>query len=416
MRRSCAFPPFVALAVVTLVTTACMRFAANYPTAHLASHRPDLPVPTGYEYRKTASPATLERQSISADGQHETYALTLPSVGDNGQRQLLVTAQYLKAKTPGKKKLVIVVPIYGSITFASKMMARQLVEWQKQDTNVLLIQDANEIFDGDIERAPIMITEAELLQGVQRCVTRFRHVVIAIRRLIDWAETVDEIDAARIGVVDFSIGASVANVAMGVDARIAAGAFVLPSTKLHEIFAYGRVPRWQESIDRVRANLKLTPGELARKVEPILRSIDPIYFSKSIDPTRVLLIEAAQDRFVPAQARKLHWEALGRPRLIRIDYDHKAALLLSMTFLSRNFEGEDGPGGADRAGGRRRNIRLTLEELTAVRSRVEGTAIVRTSHCSPAVAALLKKLDIRPRSRPAPHGDSLKRRIQRCST
>ena len=337
MRRSCAFPPFVALAVVTLVTTACMRFAPNYPTSHLASQRPDLPVPTGYEYRKTASHATLERQSVSGDGQYETYALTLPSVEDNGQGQPLVTAQYLKAKTPGKKKLVIVVPIYGSISFASKMMARQLVEWQKQDTNVVLIQDGNEIFDGDIQRAPIVITEAELLQGVQQCVTRFRQVVIAIRRLVDWAETMDEIDAARIGVVGFSIGASVANVAMGVDARIAAGAFVLTSTRLHEILAYGHVPRWQESIDRVRANLKLTPGEFARKVEPILRSIDPLYFSTSIDPARVLLIEAAQDSFVPAQARKLHWEALGRPQLIRIDYDHKAALLLSMTFLSRNF-------------------------------------------------------------------------------
>jgi dienelactone hydrolase len=314
-----------------------MRFAPNYPTTDLATLRPDLPVPTGYEYRKTASPATLERQSISADGQYETYALTLPSMGDNGQGQRLDTAEYLKAKTPGKKKLVIVVPIYGSISFASKMMARQLIETQKQDTNVLLIQDANEIFDGDIERAPIVNTEADLLQGVQRCVARFRHVAIVIRRLIDWAETADEIDAARIGVVGFSIGASVANVTMGVDARIAAGAFVLPSTKLHEILAYGHVPHWQESIDRVRANLNLTPDEFARKVEPILRSIDPLYFSKTIDPTRVLLIEAAQDSYVPAQARKLHWEALGRPQLIRIDYDHKAALLLSMTFLSRNF-------------------------------------------------------------------------------
>ena len=145
-----------------------MRFAPNYPTTHLAAHRPDLPVPTGYEYRKTASPATLERQSISADGRYETYVLTLPSVGDNGQGQLPVTAQYLKSTTPGKKKLVIVVPIYGSVSFASTMMARQLIEWQKQDTNVLLIQDENEIFDGDIERAPIMTTEAELLQGVQR--------------------------------------------------------------------------------------------------------------------------------------------------------------------------------------------------------------------------------------------------------
>jgi len=44
-----------------------MRFAPNYPSTHLAAQRPDLPVPTGYEYRKTSSPATLERQSISAD-------------------------------------------------------------------------------------------------------------------------------------------------------------------------------------------------------------------------------------------------------------------------------------------------------------------------------------------------------------
>ncbi len=314
-----------------------MRFAPNYPTSNLAAHRPDLPVPTGYEYRKTASPATMERQSTSADGQYETYALTLPLAGDDGQRQPLVTAQYLKTKTPGKKKLVIVVPIYGSISFASRMMATQLVEWQKQETNVLLIRDANRIFDGAIERAPIMTTEAELLQGVQECVTRFRYAVIAIRRLIDWAEMAAEIDAARIGVVGFSIGASVANVAMGVDRRLAAGAFVFPSTQLHEIFAFGRVPRWQESVDRIRANLNLTPGELARKVEPILRSIDPMFFSKSIDPTRVLLIEAAQDSFVPAQGRELHWEALGRPRIIRIDYDHKAALVLSMSFLSRHF-------------------------------------------------------------------------------
>jgi dienelactone hydrolase len=337
MRRSCSPPHFAVLAVVMLVATACLRLAPNYPITSLAANRPDLPVPTGYEYQKTASPVTLERQSTSADGQYETYSLTLPSVEDGGQGPLPDTVQYLKLKSPGKKKLVIVVPIYGSISFASKMMARQLIETQKHDTNVILIQDANEIFDGAIESAPTVNTEAEMLQGVQSCVARFRHVAITIRRLIDWAEAVEEIDAARIGIVGFSIGASVANVTMGVDARIAAGVFVLPSTNLHEIFSYGHVPRWQESIDRVRANLRITPDELAQKVEPILRSIDPIHFSKSIDPSKVLLIEAAKDSYVPAQARKLHWEALGRPQLIRIDYDHKVALLLSMTFLSQNF-------------------------------------------------------------------------------
>jgi dienelactone hydrolase len=329
--------PAVALAIVFLVATACMRLAPNYPRLDPAAHRPDPPVPTGYEYRKAVPPATLERQHISADGRYETYALALPAEDDGGQGPLLPTVQYLRLKAPGKKKLVIVVPIYGSVSFASKMMARQLIDSPRHDTNVVLIQDANEIFDGDIEQGPIMTTEAELLRGVQECAARFRRVVIGIRRLVDWAETVEEIDAARIGVVGFSIGASVANVAMGVDARIAAGAFVLPSATLHEIFAYGQVPHWQESIAQVRENLRLTPAELARTVEPILRTIDPIHFSKSIDPTRVLLVEAAQDSYVPARARKLHWEALGRPQLIRIDFDHKAALLLSMTFLGGHF-------------------------------------------------------------------------------
>src|SRR4030067_915712 len=47
-----------------------------------------------------------------------------------------------------------------------------------------------------------------------------------------------------------------------------------------------------------------------------------------------------------------------------------------------------------RAGDTWRNIRLVLDELKAVRYRVAGTAIVQSTHGNPAVAALLKKLEI----------------------
>lgn len=52
-----------------------------------------------------------------------------------------------------------------------------------------------------------------------------------------------------------------------------------------------------------------------------------------------------------------------------------------------------------RAGDTRRNIRLVLEEVTAIRER-GGRQLFRPAHCSPAVAALLKKLDI---PAPQPH-------------
>ena len=47
-----------------------------------------------------------------------------------------------------------------------------------------------------------------------------------------------------------------------------------------------------------------------------------------------------------------------------------------------------------RAGDTWRNIRLVLDELKAVRYRVAGTAIVQSTHSSPAVTALLKTLAI----------------------
>jgi hypothetical protein len=47
-----------------------------------------------------------------------------------------------------------------------------------------------------------------------------------------------------------------------------------------------------------------------------------------------------------------------------------------------------------RAGDTWRNIRLILDELKAVRYQVAGTTIVQSTHSSPAVTALLKKLEI----------------------
>lgn len=65
-----------------------------------------------------------------------------------------------------------------------------------------------------------------------------------------------------------------------------------------------------------------------------------------------------------------------------------------------------------RAGDSWRNIRLALEELKAIRYRVQGTTIVQSTRLTAQVAALLKKLDISPPKRilaiqrpsPAPEG------------
>jgi hypothetical protein len=74
-------------------------------------------------------------------------SLSFPSIGENGQKDNLVTALYYQSKTPGKKKLVIVLPIWGSHTYPSDTIAAGLVEHGRGETHVLNFLGEDHLFD-----------------------------------------------------------------------------------------------------------------------------------------------------------------------------------------------------------------------------------------------------------------------------
>lgn len=247
-------------------------------------------------------------------------------------------AYYYKSKTPGKKRLILILPIYGSSAHPSKMTALYLTEWnQSADTNVLLIRGGDDLFFwDDLEK---MQNEKEFLQEVGAGVDRIKTVITDIRRLLDWAETQKETDASRIGIVGFSISGMIGAAIMGVDERISAGVFAMAGAHPSEIIARSRADFLLRLQEHVKNTFGWTEDIFYEKLFPIINPIDPEHYTSRIRKIRdqVLVVEAEFDDYMPENARADFWEALGKPDKILLPFSHKTAFIFGTTPFGRNF-------------------------------------------------------------------------------
>jgi len=157
-----------------------------------------------------------------------------------------------------------------------------------------------------------------------------------IRRLIDWAETRADLDAERVGLLGFSQGAIVASSVVAQEPRLAATALVMGGTLTHQVLA--RCPQDRSVAAKARAATEFgwTLDDLEQRLEPMFAPIDAATYPGRVDPSRVLIVEAARDECVPETAREALWEAMGRPERIKLGYRHKQAFL-AMTPLGLNW-------------------------------------------------------------------------------
>ena len=271
-------------------------------------------------------------RSYPITGQEADYwikAVTLPSVGENGQPGNLVTARYYDGKRSGTKPLVIVLPIWGVHDYPSNAISASLRARSAGAVNVLQIVGERPLFDWEAIRAAA--DEAAFLRTLDRMVDRFVATVIDVRRLVDWAQSQPDVDPARIGLVGFSMSALVASVALANEPRLAAGVLVMGGADPHEILAACN-HEIEDARERILDRLGWSLDRFKRELEPVLAGINPARFAGMVDPSRVLIIEAGADSCMPKAARERLWRAFGRPERIAYSYDHRMAFL-AMTFL-----------------------------------------------------------------------------------
>jgi len=255
--------------------------------------------------------------------------IRLASSGQNGQPANLVTARYYQSRLPGRKPLVIILPLWGVHTLPSNEMSEEITVAGEGAINVLQVHGERMLFDlANIAYAPTPeIFSALISEMADRVVT----MVVDIRRLVDWAETRPEIDPDRIGLVGFSMGAMVASLALANEPRLHAGVLVAGSARPDEAFATcsGTAGKMRKMITE---RFNWSTARFRKSLERPLSRIDPARFAGRVDPRGVLIIEAGDDSCLTRKSRREFWEAMGRPERIVYHYDHRTTFM-AMTFL-----------------------------------------------------------------------------------
>ncbi|MEE8296559.1 MAG: dienelactone hydrolase family protein [Hyphomicrobium sp.] len=187
-----------------------LSLAQATDTAQVASLAPSqLHLGLGFDYEKSVIQLNSYIDRERETKNYIVQSLSFPSIGDNGQRGNLVTALYYQSKRPGKKKLIVVLPIWGTHTYPPRKITNSLMDYSDGEMNILRILGEDHLFDWDTMSA--ISSEQELIAVSRQMVERVRTHVKDIRRAIDWAESQPDVDPGRIGLIGFSLGATVAS-------------------------------------------------------------------------------------------------------------------------------------------------------------------------------------------------------------
>jgi dienelactone hydrolase len=291
------------------------------------------PVPEIFQYTADARPIGDDRRPELDTQTHTARQLTWKSVGDNGQPDMHVIADYFQSVHPGRHPLVIVLPLWGTYTYPPQKIAEGIRDRGKGDTQVLRVLGESYLFDWDeLAASP----DPETLRARSAEMSEHMHVtVIDVRRLLDWAWAQPEIDPARIGIVGFSMSAVVAGLVLGADDRVQAAALVMGGADLHDIIANCNGPL-QHVRDEVLPRFGWTQEQYHAMVEDTWGWLNPTHFPARIAASRIIMFDAGRDECMPQKARDDFWEALGQPRRVSFHYGHKKSFL-ALTPLGLNY-------------------------------------------------------------------------------
>jgi hypothetical protein len=304
--------------------------------------RRDLEPPPGFRYEAGRAPAaafaefTRTPVELSAPFDHvrthDVMSISFESSGTNGHPRNLVEGRYFRSNEPGRKPLVVVMPIWGTSDYPPEKISTGYARRSGHDAHVIWIYGTAPIFPWDeLSSVP---TETEFMAMARDSAERYRTAVIDMRRLVDWAGEQPEIDPTRIAFVGFSMSALVTATLLGNEPRIAAGVVMMGAANFADVFSV-----CGNRAGEVRNHALRTFGWSVERYRDFFQGLfqpaDPLQFAGHYDPNRMLMIDAMFDDCMPESARAALWEVTGHPERITFLYRHRSAFY-SLTPLGFN--------------------------------------------------------------------------------
>jgi dienelactone hydrolase len=310
---------------------------AMHTTHPYAPHPTPAPVQTSapdiFQYSADARPLANHMTPDLDTRTHQARELTWQSVGDNGQPDMEVKAEYFDSRTPGRHPLVIVLPLWGTYTYPPQKIAEGIRDRGRGKYNVLRVLGESYLIDWDLLAAS---PDPETFRArAAQMSERMRVAVIDVRRLLDWAGQRPEVDPERIGLVGFSMSAVAGGLVLGADDRLRSAVLVMGGANLHDIIANCNGPL-QHVREEVLPRFGWSQAQYYNMVEDTWSWLNPARFPARIPASRILMFDAQHDECMPKSARDAFWETLGEPKRITLHYGHKESFL-AMTPLGLNY-------------------------------------------------------------------------------
>jgi hypothetical protein len=270
---------------------------------------------------------------VASTRTHDLLPLSFTSSGHNGHPQNLVEGLYFRSKGTGAKKLVVVMPIWGTSTYPPDKISHGYARRAGKETNVIWIYGTAPLFPWEeLATAP---SEADFVAMARDSADRYSAAVMDMRRLMDWAATRPEIDAARIGFVGFSMSALVTATLVGNDSRVKAAVLMMGAAKFADVFS-----TCGDKAGQVRHHVMRDFGWTIERYHDFFQDLfgpaDPTHYPGHYDPDEILMIDAMFDDCMPESARAALWEVTGHPKRITMLYKHRSSFY-SLTPLGLNF-------------------------------------------------------------------------------
>lgn len=287
-----------------------------------------------HPFFETNGPIDIEvSEPIDRTRFHEIVNLRFRSNGTHGGPDGIVEAVYYRSRSPGAKKLVIVLPIWGTSTYPPSRISRGYARRSRGDANIIWVLGTYPLFPWS--GLSSTATEEEFIEMAQASADRYRSAVVDLRSLLDWAETQPNIDSSRIAMVGFSMSALVTATLMGNDPRVSAAVLMMGAADFAEIFTVCGA-RAGEVREHVLTEFGWSLERYHDFFQGLFAPADPIGYAGRYDPDRIFMIDAAFDDCMPRSARDALWHATGRPKRLTLLSRHKSGFY-SLTPLGLNF-------------------------------------------------------------------------------
>lgn len=284
-----------------------------------AQHRSRAPLPAAVAERfayakeiKVHLEPEFEREGLLI----RTGTFLVERTGRQGPKDARLEIFRAKGVT-GKAPAIILTPILGGDYEIERIIGRDLAS---HGMHVVIV-------DRDLPADPKLESFEDAMAGM----------IAARRHVVDWLETLPEVDHDRIGAYGVSLGGLVTTMLAAVEPRIRASVIIMAGGDLASVI--GRSTEHEPTVLRETYGLKGEPaGEALARFEAEARKVFqtcPLLLAPYADPESIFMVTTRRDTSVPSDTQMRLHEGLGRPAMISLPTGHYTAIVYLPMITSR---------------------------------------------------------------------------------